>query len=76
MDGRIVYLSDVPSAGDVKLFDGQPDVMGVGQVADLLGVAKATVRREIARGRMKCIHVGTRVKVTKTQLLEYVGEVN
>ena len=73
MGPHIVYLSEVPSASDVKLFDGQPDVLGVGQVADLLGVAKATVRREIARGRMKCIHVGTRVKVTKGQLLEYIA---
>lgn len=75
MDGRIVYLSDVPKAQDVRLFDGQPDVMDVRQVAELLGVVPATVRREIARGALECIHVGTRVKVTKTQLLRYVGEV-
>ena len=76
MEGRVVYLTEVPSANEVHLFDNQPDVMGVNQVAELLGVVPATVRREIARGALACIHVGTRVKVTKTALLRYVGEVN
>lgn len=75
MGGRVVYLTDVPSAGDVKLFDGEPDVMKVTKVAELLGVVPATVRREIARGRLESIHVGTSVRVTKTALLKYVGEV-
>ncbi len=75
MTGKIVYLSDVPTTGETRLFDGQPDVMDVKQVAELLGVVPMTVRREIARGTLDCIHVGTRVKVTKTALLKYVGEV-
>ena len=77
MGGRLVYIPDPePSqgAGSVELFAGEPDVMDVRRVAEVLGVAQATVRREIARGSLSSIHVGTRVRVTKTALLEYVGE--
>ena len=74
--GQVVYLSEVPSAENVTLFDGEPDVMNVPQVARLLGVNPQTVRREIARGRLECVHVGKAVRVTKKQLLEYVGEVS
>lgn len=75
MAGRVVYLTEVPQADGVHLFADQPDIMDVPKVADLLGVVPATVRREIARGALACIHVGTRVKVTKKALLRYVGEV-
>lgn len=60
---------------ETELFASQPDVMSVPKVAELLGVNAQTVRREIARGRLECIHVGKAVRVTKKQLLEYVGEV-
>ena len=76
LGGRVVFLTEVPQANEVHLFEDQPDVLDVPQVASLLGVVPATVRREIARGALACIHVGTRVKVTKTALLRYVGEVS
>jgi len=72
MSGRVVYLTDVPSAGSVELFADVKDVLDVREVADLLGVVPATVRREIARDRLQHFHIGTRVKVTKKALLEYV----
>lgn len=75
MAGRIVYLTDVPAAGESAMFADVRDVLSVPDVAELLGVAPATVRREIARGALECVHVGARVKVTKKQLLRYVGEV-
>lgn len=58
-----------------SLFADAPDVMNVAQVSDLLGVVPATIRREIARGRLECIHVGSCVRVTKTALRRYVEEV-
>lgn len=64
-----------PPLGAPSLLFLQPDVMNVPKVAELLGVAPATVRREIARGSLECVHVGASVRVTKTQLLKYVGEV-
>ena len=73
--GQVVYLTEVPKARDVELFGDQPDVMAVPKVGELLGVNPQTVRREIARGRLGCIHVGKAVRVTKTQLLQYVEEV-
>lgn len=73
MSGRLMYIPD--EVIEHHLFAGRPDVMDVDQVGDALGVASATVRREIARGALECVHVGTCVRVTKTQLLRYVGEV-
>lgn len=61
-------------AHSVELFAGEPDVLDVSAVARLLGVVPLTVRREIGRGRLGCIHVGSRVRVTKEQLLAYVRE--
>lgn len=76
MGGRIVYLTDVPQASEIKLFSNEPDVMTVNKVAELLDVVPMTVRREIQRGSLECVRVGTRVRITKKQLLKYVGEVN
>lgn len=76
MSGRVVYLTDVPQASEIKLFSNEPDVMTVNKVAELLDVVPMTVRREIQRGALECIHVGTRVRITKKQLLKYIGEVN
>ena len=72
MTGKIVYLSDAPQSGEVQLFDDEPDVLTVPHVAQLLSVAPATVRREIARGKLESIHVGSNVRVTKLALLRYV----
>ena len=74
MAGQVVYLSEVAPERDAGLFADQPDVLGIPEVAGLLGVNAQTVRREIARGRLGCIHVGRRVKVTKRQLVRYVEE--
>ena len=74
MPGQLMYLCEAPSASEVRMFDGEPDVLSVSQVASLLGVVPATVRREIARGSLESIHVGACVRVTKAALLRYVGE--
>lgn len=58
------------------LFSEQPDVMTVPQVAELLGVSAITVRRELARGRLSCCHIGACVRITKQQLIDYVKEAN
>lgn len=75
MSGQVVYLYDTPAPETVNLFDSEPDVMDVTRVADLLGVNHQTVRREIRRGALECIHVGACVRITKKALLQYVGEV-
>lgn len=74
MSGQVVYLSAVPQSGDIELFNDQPDVLDVPQVAALLGVVPATVRREIARNKLQHFHVGKRVRITKRQLIAYVEE--
>ncbi len=74
MEGRIVYLSEVPSANEVRMFADEPDVMSVTRVAELLDVVPATIRREISRGNLECAHVGKCVRVTKAALLRHLGE--
>ena len=73
--GQIVYLSPIAPDGCPKLFQDEPDILAVSDVARLLGVVPATVRREIKRGSLESIRVGTCVRVTKSALLRYVGEV-
>lgn len=58
----------------VELFTDLPDAMDADGVANALCVSKATIYREISRGRLGCIHVGRALRVTKTQLLQYVKE--
>ena len=71
---KTMQVLQVPAYEPVRLFSKQRDVMNINEVADALGVDPRTVRREIGRERLRCIHVGTRVLVSKTALLEYVGE--
>ena len=75
-EGRVVDKTEVPKANEVRLFENEPDVMKAQQVADLLGVAPTTIRREIFRGSLEAIHVGRSVRITKTALLKYVEEQN
>lgn len=56
------------------LFDGLPEVVTVPRAADALGVCDRTIRREIAAGRLSCIHVGRSVRITRDQLSRYVME--
>jgi len=72
LEGKVVYITEMPKSDEVKLFENEPDVMTKQQVADLLGVTLKTISREIQRGRLECFHVGTRVRITKTALLKYV----
>lgn len=73
--GQIVYLSEVPKAQDVKLFGDQPDVQNIPKWAEALDVNPQTLRREIARGRLGCIHIGKAIRITKAQITQYVQEV-
>ena len=74
ISGKIAHLLEAPAPGKVRLFEGEPDVMSVPKGANLLGVSPDTLRREIARGKLECSHVGACVRITKTQLLRYLGE--
>lgn len=73
---KVVYITEVPKADEIRLFENEPDIMNVQQVAQLPGVVPATIRREIQRGSLECIHVGKSVRITKIALLRYVEEQN
>ena len=70
--GRLLYLSEVAPQQPPKMFEHEPDVLTVKQAARLLGVDHKTVRREIARGHLACSKVGSCVRITKLQLLDYL----
>jgi len=74
MAGRTVHLSEVPPASEVEPFAAEPDVMDVAKAAELLGVAKATIRREIDRGNLEAFHVGRCVRVKKAALISYIEQ--
>lgn len=74
MEGRVVYVSDVPTSRELTPFDAVPDVLTKQGIAQLLKVNVRTVSREIARGRLGCFRVGRSVRVTKEQLLAYIEE--
>ena len=71
---RLVYLTDVPPESPGGLFDGEPDTFDMNHAAKLLGVTRRTIQREIDRGNLRCFHVGTRVRITKQALIDYVLE--
>ena len=72
--GRLVYLSDVPPEQPGGLFADAPDAMDMNAAAELLGVTRQTIKREIDRGNLRSFHVGTRVRITRQALVDYVLE--
>jgi len=73
-DGRVVSLSEVPVHEMPPLFANVPDAFDMNHAAGLLGVTRKTIQREIERGKLRCFHVGTRVRITKQALVDYVLE--
>ena len=73
-DGRVVYISEVPVNNMPPLFANEPDAFDMNYAARLLGVTRKTIQREINRGNLRCFHVGTRVRITRQALVDYVLE--
>ena len=71
--GKVVYLTEVPPERSGGLFEGEPDVMDVKRAARLLDCDPKTVRRLIDRGLLERIKVGTRVRITKMALIDFVS---
>ena len=73
-DGRVVYISEVPVNEIPPLFANEPDAFDMNHAPGLLGVTRKTIQREIERGKLRCFHVGTHVRITKQALVDYVLE--
>lgn len=73
-NGRVVYLSEVPVNDAPPLFASEPETFDMNHAASLLGVTRKTIQREIDRGKLRCFHVGTRVRITRQALVDYVLE--
>ena len=60
--------------------DPSPDLirktsdLSVRRQCELLGVTRQTIKREIDRGNLRSFHVGTRVRITRQALVDYVLE--
>jgi excisionase family DNA binding protein len=52
--------------------DREPDVFTLDEVAARLKVHRDTVRAEIRRGALRCVKVGSRTRVTETQVQAYL----
>ena len=61
-------------AANTQLLAGKPDVASVPFWAGTVGVSPKTIYREIERGNLRAAHVGARLVITKTAILEYLGE--
>ena len=72
-DNGLLHLIEEPVESRPPLFSNVDDVVTVDGASEYLHCHPQTVRREIARGRLKCIHVGRAVRITRDQLLEYVN---
>lgn len=73
-EGKLVYLSEVKAGETPPLFANEPDTFDMNHAASLLGVTRKTIQREIDRGKLRSFHVGTRVRLTKQALVDYVLE--
>ncbi len=49
-----------------------PPVLGVDDVANILGVTEKTVRRLVRDGNIKCIRIGRLIKIPKDVLIYYL----
>ena len=56
------------------IFGSLPELVSVPRAADALGVCDRTVRREIAKGKLGCVHVGRALRISRNQLEDYVRE--
>lgn len=45
-----------------------------GEVAELLGVCRSTIYREMWRGKLAAAKVGSRTVITEADLRRYIGE--
>jgi len=71
---KLCFVTEAPTVSAAQLFENVPDTLDMNGVAELLGVTKKTIQREIKRGNLRCFHVGTRVRITKQALIDYVME--
>ena len=58
------------------LLNEYPPILNINEVAEILGVAPNTIRKLIKNDSIPAVKVGKRYKITKTKLLNYLGEYN
>ena len=59
-------------ADNTFVLEGVKDVNTRKETAEYFGVDPKTISREIQRGKLKCIHVGRSIRITRQQIAAYV----
>lgn len=54
------------------LFTSYPDVLGVKEITEMLGIGKPLAYRMIHEGKLKAIPCGYRIRVAKITVIEYL----
>ena len=53
-------------------FDDLPLIMTVEDLAPILGVGKSTVYELVRCGRLKCLRIGTQIRILKQELIQFL----
>jgi excisionase family DNA binding protein len=56
------------------LLNEYPPILNINEVAEILGVTPNTIRKLIKNNSIHAVKVGKRYKITKTKLLNFLGE--
>ena len=56
------------------LLNDYPPILNINEVAEILGVTPNTIRKLVKNNSIHAVKVGKRYKITKTKLLNYLGE--
>lgn len=57
-----------------ELFSMYPDVLGIKNFCEALGIGRAGAYKLLASGEIKCFKIGNTYKIPKSSLLRYVKE--
>ena len=57
-----------------KLLKEYPVVLSIAEVAEILSITPATVRKHIKNKELPCIKVGRLVRIPKSRLIDYLEE--
>ena len=57
-----------------QMLAGYPDVMSSAQAAQALGTNAITLRKLIGEGKLRAVRLGRVWRISKTAILEFLGE--
>lgn len=58
------------------MLEKYPDIINVEQLCEILMICKTTAYRILKEGHIKSIRIGTKYKIIKSSLIEYINKSN